>query len=255
MEYGINILGIIPLRKEPKDQSEMVSQVLFGQHFKILEIKPSWVRIQLADDNYEGWICAKQYYEITYEDYENLNLNDFPKVGDKLSYLEETISGEKHPIPIGSTLPYFHQGAIRIRQKKYKFKGGVASDNPKDIGSYALNFLNSPYLWGGKSILGIDCSGFTQLVFSLCGIQLPRDAYQQEELGESIDLVDIKPSDLVFFINDKNRVHHVGIALKNNQIIHASGQVRIDNLTNEGIIHSSSNELTHRLYSIKRITE
>ena len=97
MEYGINILGIIPLRKEPKDQSEMVSQVLFGQHFKILEIKPSWVCIQLADDDYEGWICAKQYYEITYEDYDNLNLNDFPKVGDKLSYLEETISGEKHP--------------------------------------------------------------------------------------------------------------------------------------------------------------
>ena len=93
------------------------------------------------------------------------------------------------------------------------------------------------------------------MVFSLCGIQLPRDAYQQEELGESIDLVDINTSDLVFFINDKNRVHHVGIALENNQIIHASGQVRIDNLTSEGIVHSSSNELTHRLYSIKRITE
>ena len=255
MEYGINILGIIPLRKEPKDQSEIVSQILFGQHFKILEVKPSWVHIQLAEDDYEGWICAKQYYEITYEDYDNLNLNDFPKVGDKLSYLEETISGEKHPIPLGSTLPYFHQGTIRIRQKKYKFKGTIASENPNDIGSYAQYFLNSPYLWGGKSILGIDCSGFTQLVFSLCGIQLPRDAYQQEELGESIDLVDINKSDLVFFINDKNRVHHVGIALENNQIIHASGQVRIDNLTNEGIIHSSSNELTHRLYSIKRITE
>ncbi len=255
MEYGINILGIIPLRKEPKDQSEMVSQVLFGQHFKILEIKPIWVRIQLADDNYEGWICAKQYYEITFEDYDNLNLNNFPKVGDKLGYLEDVYTGEKTPLPTGSTLPYFHQGTIRIRQKKYKFNGTIASDNPKDIGSYARYFLNSPYLWGGKSILGIDCSGFTQVVFSLCGIHLPRDAYQQEEIGEPIALVDINLSDLVFFINDKKRVHHVGIALENNQIIHASGQVRIDNLTSEGIIHSLSNELTHRLYSIKRVTE
>ena len=255
MEYGINILGIIPLRKEPKDQSEIVSQILFGQHFKINEIKPKWIRIQLADDNYEGWICAKQYHEITYEDYDNLNLNEFPKVGDKLSYLEETSSGEKHPIPLGSTLPYFHQGTIRIRQKKYKFNGTIASDNPKDLELYAKYFLNSPYLWGGKSILGIDCSGFTQLVLSLSGIHIPRDAYQQEKIGKSVDFVDIKPFDLVFFINDKNRVHHVGIALENSQIIHASGQVRIDSLTNEGIIHSLSNELTHRLHSIKRILE
>ena len=254
MEYGINILGIIPLRKEPKDQSEMVSQVLFGQHFKILEIKPRWVRIQLADDNYEGWICAKQYDEITYEDYDNLNLNDFPKIGDKLSYLENVNTRERNPVPIGSILPYYHQGTVRIRQKKYKFNGTLASDDSKDIVLNATYFINTPYLWGGKSVLGIDCSGFTQLVYSLCGIQLPRDAYQQEGIGEPIDLVSIKASDLVFFINDKNRIHHVGIALENKQIIHASGQVRIDNLTSEGIIHSSSNELTHRLYSIKRIT-
>ena len=255
MEYGINILGIIPLRKEPKDQSEMVSQILFGQHFKILEIKPSWVRIQLADDDYEGWICAKQYYEITYEDYDNLNLNDFPKVGDKLGYLEDVNTGKRSTMPTGSTLPYYHQGTVRVRQKKFKFKGVLASDNVKDIGIYAHYFLNSPYLWGGKSILGIDCSGFTQLVLSLSGIQIPRDAYQQEEIGETVQLSHIKPYDLVFFINDKNRVHHVGIALENNQIIHASGQVRIDNLTSEGIVHSSSNKLTHRLYSIKRVAE
>ena len=93
------------------------------------------------------------------------------------------------------------------------------------------------------------------MVFSLSGIQIPRDAYQQEKIGETVQLFHIKPYDLVFFINDKNRVHHVGIALENNQIIHASGQVRIDNLTSEGIVHSSSNELTHRLYSIKRVAE
>ena len=100
----------------------MVSQVLFGQHFKILENKPKWVRIQLADDNYEGWICAKQYEEITYEDYDNLKLNDFPKIGDKLSYLEKTNTGERNPIPIGSTLPHYHKNELRIRQKEIQIQ-------------------------------------------------------------------------------------------------------------------------------------
>ena len=107
MEYGINILGIIPLRKEPQDQSEIVSQILFGQHFKINEIKPKWIRIQLADDNYEGWICAKQYHEITYEDYDNLNLNEFPKVGDKLSFLEDPLPEKNIPYHLEVHYPIF----------------------------------------------------------------------------------------------------------------------------------------------------
>ena len=144
---------------------------------------------------------------------------------------------------------------LKILNHKFEGESILPQKSKNKLTETAYFFLNAPYLWGGKSILGIDCSGFTQLVFSLSGIQIPRDAYQQEKIGESVDFVDIKPFDLVFFINDKNRVHHVGIALENSQIIHASGQVRIDSLTNEGIIHSLSNELTHRLHSIKRILE
>ncbi|GIR57882.1 MAG: hypothetical protein CM15mP65_04630 [Crocinitomicaceae bacterium] len=138
------------MRKEPKDQSEMVSQILFGQHFKILETKPNWVRIQLADDDYEGWICAKQYDEITYEDYDNFNLNNFPKACDKLGYLEDINTGEITPIPTGSTLPYFHQGTVRVRQKKFKFKGALASDNIKDIGDICTLLFKLSLFMGWK---------------------------------------------------------------------------------------------------------
>ena len=182
MEYGICILGIIPLRKEANDKSEIVSQVLFGQHFKILEIKPKWIKIILAIDNYEGWICAKQYEEITYEDYDNLCINNFPLVSSIFSSIQKLNSKESIPISIGSTLPFFNNGIVKIRKNKFKFSGDIASKNSSDLINYAFKLLNAPYLWGGKSILGIDCSGFTQLVFSLCGIYLPRDAYQQAKM-------------------------------------------------------------------------
>ena len=255
MEYGISILGIIPLRKEAKDQSEIVSQVLFGQHFKILEVKPKWIRIELAADNYEGWICAKQYEEITYEDYDNLTVNDFPLAASSFSNIQNIISKEVFLVTMGAILPFYHKGSIKIRNHKFKFTGNIASSNQADLLKYAHQLLNTPYLWGGKSILGIDCSGFTQLVFSLCGINIPRDAYQQAEFGESVMESDINPTDLVFFENDKNKIHHVGIATENNQIIHSSGKVRIDRLNEKGIIHSETKELTHRLHSIKRLIE
>ena len=253
MEYGICVLGIVPLRKEPKDQSEMISQILFGQHFKILEVKTKWICIHLASDNYKGWICSKQYQEITYEDFENISLNRFPLVLSKYSLLECLDSKELVPISIGAILPFYNNGIIKIRKRKYRFKGEISSLSKDDIIKYALKFLNTPYLWGGKGVLGIDCSGFTQLVYSLCGITIPRDAFQQAEIGKKVNFKSIFPGDLIVFINENDRIHHVGIAISNDQIIHASGKVRIDLLSNDGIIHAQSNELTHRLHSIKRI--
>ena len=252
MEYGICILGTIPLRNEANDQSEIVSQVLFGQHFKILEIKPKWIKIKLAIDNYEGWICAKQYEEITYEDYDNLCINDFPLVSSIFTRIQKLNSKESIPISMGATLPFFNNGIVKIRKHKFKFSGDIASKNASDLINYAFKLINAPYLWGGKSILGIDCSGFTQLVFSLCGIYLPRDAHQQVKMGKIVNINNIYPADLVFFENN-NKINHVGIALENHQIIHASGKVRVDNLSKKGILLASNKQLTHRLHSVKRI--
>ena len=254
MEYGISILALVPLRKEPKDQSEMISQILFGQHFKILKIEDNWVFIKLSSDNYEGWICSKQYFEITYEDYDNIELNDFAIVSDSFSNIINKDTNESIPITIGSTLPFYSKGNFRIRGNKYTYKGSTASKNKIDLIKYAYQFLNTPYLWGGKSILGIDCSGFSQQVYSLSGYNIPRDAFQQAAIGETISYKNRSSTDLVFFSKNK-RIHHVGILINKNQIIHASGQVRIDELTEKGIINSKTKELTHRFHSIKRIVE
>ena len=253
MKYGINILGLVPLRIAPEDQSEMISQVLFGQHFKVLEFKKNWVKIILYSDHYEGWICSKQYMEIEKQYYDQLSLS-IPEFSiGKTSYLLDLVDSSEIAIPMGSTLPFFNNGIVKIRKLKFKFSGDIASKNTSDLIKYAFKLINAPYLWGGKSILGIDCSGFTQLVFSLCGIKIPRDAYQQVESGKKLNFSETRPGDLIFFINDSDRIHHVGIALKDDKIIHASGKVRIDGLNKDGILNNGI--ISHKYHSTVRISE
>ncbi|MDG1690439.1 MAG: C40 family peptidase [Flavobacteriales bacterium] len=253
MKYGINILGLVPLRIAPEDQSEMISQVLFGQHFKVLEFKKNWVKIILYSDHYEGWICSKQYMEIEKQYYDQLSLSNPEFSIGKTSYLLDLVDSSEIAIPMGSTLPFFFNGLINIKGKKYKYLGETSSKNIKDVIKYSIQFLNSPYLWGGKSFLGIDCSGFTQLVFSLCGIKIPRDAYQQVKSGKKLNFSETRPGDLIFFINDSDRIHHVGIALKDDKIIHASGKVRIDGLNKDGILNNGI--ISHKYHSTVRISE
>lgn len=254
MEYGICDLGIVSVRVEGDDRSEIVTQLLFGEHFKIIEEAENWILVQLGKDQYTGWICKKQYKEITYEDYDNLTINDFPVCGKKIAYLKDLDNQTMIPISYGAVLPYFHNGNCKIRKKNYEYNGDISSGNFNDHPKYARSLLNTPYLWGGKGPYGIDCSGFTQLIYNLCGIHIPRDAYQQAELGDKIDaLNNIQSGDLAFFQNKDGKINHVGIILENDQIIHASGKVRIDQLTEDGIYANDYKKITHMMYSIKRI--
>ena len=254
MEYGICNLGIVSVRIDGNDRSEIVTQLLFGEHFKILEETENWIRIQTAKDHYNGWICKKQYKEITYEDYDNLNINEFPVCGEIMAYLKDLNNHSMIPISYGAVLPYFHNKNCRIRKSNFEFLGNTASENFNDHEKYARTLLNTPYLWGGKGPLGIDCSGFTQLIYQLCGKQLPRDAYQQAELGDEIDtLTNTQTGDLAFFQNKEGKINHVGLILDNNKIIHASGKVRIDQLKEEGIYANDFKKITHKMHSIKRI--
>ena len=253
MKYGISNLSIIPMRHEASDQSEMVNQILFGEHFKILESRKKWSKIRLAHDSYEGWICNKQWIEIEEDNYKKLD----QEVSTITTDILDIISKDLHqPIVIGSILPSFKSGHAIFNTEMYQFDGLTTPGfTQKDkLIENALIYLNAPYLWGGRSPLGIDCSGLTQMVYRLQGVDLPRDAYQQAEIGTTLSFVEeSEPGDLAFFDNNQGKVIHVGIIMENNYIIHASGKVRIDRIDQQGIFNKDLGKHTHKLRLIKSI--
>lgn len=253
MQYGISNLSIIPMRGEASDKSEMVNQILFGEHFKVLNSQKKWSKIRLAHDGYEGWICNKQWVEISLEDYTQLE----KEISSITTDILDIIKKESHqPIVIGSVLPFFKSEHALIKDEMYQFEGLTTPGfvNKEKLIEVALMYLNAPYLWGGRSPLGIDCSGLTQMVYRLQGVKLPRDAYQQAEIGRTLSFIEeSEPGDLAFFDDKEGKITHVGIILKNNHIIHASGKVRIDRIDQQGIFNSEIGSHTHKLRLIKSI--
>ncbi|MGY5351868.1 C40 family peptidase [Wenyingzhuangia sp. IMCC45533] len=255
MDYGICNLSIIPLRLEPSDTSEMVSQVLLGEHFKVLEIRNKWSKIRLAFDNYEGWLDNKQFLLIPEKDYHTLNQSKLFVSNDLINFSENQNNMLSHVL-IGSHLPFYTQGKFTIGEEKLYIEGEVLSEKQgkEKLITTALQFLNSPYLWGGKSPIGIDCSGLTQLVYKINGYTLQRDAKDQAKQGEVLSFIEeSEPGDLAFFDNEEGSIIHVGIMMADNYIIHAHGKVRIDRLDHLGIYNVDSKRHTHKLRVIKKI--
>ena len=253
MNYGISNLSIVPMRNEAADQSEMVNQVIFGEHFKVLEIRKKWSKIRLAHDSYEGWICNKQWIEIEEDIYKQLDKEVATITTDILDIITKT---HHQPIVIGSILPSYKSGHALINNEMYQFDGLTTPGFIKKdkLVENALMYLNAPYLWGGRSPLGIDCSGFTQMVYRLQGVDLPRDAYQQAKVGTTLSFVEeSEAGDLAFFDNAEGKITHVGIILEDNHIIHASGKVRIDRIDQQGIFNTEIGNHTHKLRLIKSI--
>lgn len=253
MKYGISELAIVPLRSEASDKAEMVNQVLFGEHFKVTERRAKWSKIRLAHDKYEGWICNKQWTEIGKEDYEDLERQS-PTLSTELL---DIITGESHQtIAVGSTLPNYDNGSFKIKENSYSHSGEITKgyEDKNMLVNNAMLYLNTPYLWGGRTPFGIDCSGFTQMIYRLQGKEIPRDAYQQADIGTTLSFIEeSEPGDLAFFDNHEGKIIHVGIILKNNSIIHASGKVRIDRLDQQGIFNAEERKHTHKLRLIKSI--
>ena len=251
MKFGISTISIVPVRSEPNDRSEMTTQLLFGEHYKVLETQKKWSKIQIAHDKYVGWVSNNQIQEINQDEFERLE-KEIPTIS---TAILDIIERNFHqPIVIGSVLPFFKSDHTLINNEMFKFTGNKTQgySQKKYLINNALIFLNAPYLWGGRTPFGIDCSGFTQIVYRLQGIKIPRDAYQQINLGTTVHDM-IEEGDLAFFENKSGKIVHVGIVMKNNQIIHASGKVRIDKLDKNGIFNSEENKYTHKLHSIKKI--
>ncbi|MFM7078373.1 MAG: NlpC/P60 family protein [Bacteroidota bacterium] len=253
--HGICNLTVVPLRKDPSHQSEMVSQVLFGEHFEVLEKSGDWFRVVLAFDLYQGWIQSSQFIGIDFEEFTNLNNEPCCVSFDivQLMFFDDTVFN----IVLGSSLPHFKEMTCRLGSTAYRFEGSVKCPEKllrtQGIIENAYMYLNSPYLWGGRTHFGIDCSGLTQMVFKLCGMRLRRDAWQQAEQGSLVHLVDeARPGDLAFFDNEEGRITHVGIILSGGKIIHSSGKVRIDNLDHHGIFNNETKKYSHKLRLIKR---
>ena len=248
MQYGICNLSIIPLRSEPADRSGMVNQILYGEFFEILEEKQGWAKIRSAFDSYEGWVDSKQYLLIPAEVFRRLKEEDPVYTAD----LVEFITDEKEsliPISLGSTLNY-------IPDLDHHYDGShISGRKPKNaLIESAYLYLNAPYLWGGKTPFGIDCSGFTQMVYRLNGYQLHRDSAQQATQGESLSFIEeSEPGDLAFFDNKDGVINHVGIMMSDNYIIHAHGKVRIDRIDHSGIYNPDLRKHTHQLRVIKKI--
>jgi hypothetical protein len=232
----------------------MVTQILFGETFEVLESSGSWSKIVVDYDKYTGWVDTKQITKL--DDEETRKLMDNP-VSVSQDLVQLVIDGkEMIPVVLGSTLPFYYGKKFFIGEREFTFDGSVKTiiaPDAKGIPENAFMYLNAPYLWGGRSPLGLDCSGFTQMVFKLSGIKLLRDASEQAGQGKKISFEEAKAGDLAFFKNDDQKIVHVGIVLDNHKIIHSSGKVRIDKLDEEGIFNEETGKHSHRLSVIRRI--
>ncbi len=248
MQYAICNLGIVPLRLEPTNTSEMVSQMLYGEYFKILEERGKWSRIRTAFDSCEAWVDNNQYQKISEEDYNRFETEEAVLSAD----LIEFISGENQnlmPVPLGSVLNF--TSVLNHSHTGNKITGKQEKSNLIET---AFLYLNAPFLWGGKTPFGIDSSGFTQMVYKLNGHKLFRNAADQAKQGESLSFIEeSEPGDLAFFDDKDGVITHVGIMMHDNYIIHADGKVRLDRIDHSGIYNADLRRHTHKLRVIKKI--
>ncbi|HTX88174.1 MAG TPA: C40 family peptidase [Bacteroidales bacterium] len=268
MEFGICLHSVIPVRQEPSHKAEMITQVLFGELFRLLFYEKDWARVRLAYDNYEGWVHRKQVSLLQEREY--LRLLDLePAVTmDLVQLLSNETRHTVIPVILGSSLPGFDGRKFLIEDTVFTFDGQVADISlfEKSLSRHdrqrakqvlmddAMLYLNAPYLWGGRSPFGLDCSGFTQMVYKLKKIRLLRDSSQQSAHGEQVSFItEAEPGDLAFFDDEEGNITHVGLMVDKYRIIHVSGRVRIDAIDHQGIFNEEEKRYTHKLRIIKRI--
>ncbi|WP_070138279.1 C40 family peptidase [Crocinitomix algicola] len=249
--FGVCNLSIIPIRKTPSDEAEIVTQMHFGDNVRILEKQLPWLKVSFPADDYEGWLDFKQLTYLNEEQNNKYLDQEFIYVKDPL--LRLTGPRGVQNIMLGAKIPLTENESFILGEEVYTLS--VKPNNFKqNLIETAMGYLNTPYLWGGKSIFGIDCSGLVQTVFKVHNIFLSRDASTQVKEGLHVPFNDRKAGDVPFFINKNGKVHHVGILTSKDEILHASGAVRLDNFNEKGIYRKDFDKITHQLLEIRRFT-
>jgi len=251
---GICIFNTLPCRDVPSHKSQMSNQLLFGETYQVCDQQGEWLLIESDHDRYTCWISLHQHQPYDKAQQPHMRILDSPVV-----FIEHQYLSYKQLIPVfaGSLLADTFDKFWKIGDHTFFYPAiekKTRSFSPENIRQLASLFLHSPYLWGGRSPAGIDCSGLVQVVMGMMNIPLPRDAYQQADEGQLVDFIhEVKPGDLAFFDNPDGQIVHTGIIINNEQLVHASGSVRIDRIDHEGIFHSEQKKYTHRLRVIKRV--
>jgi len=258
MAFGFRHLSQVPVRTEPSHQSEMCTEMIFGDLFTVLESFEDFLHVRMSYDNYEGWINRSSFYGISQGEFKRLN--DLPcHISTEIVQLIENRSIQAwFPVLIGSSMHGLQNKTFSAGEYEYFFEGLTdaipQAGQRQKIVEMAMMYLHAPYCWGGRSPFGIDCSGLTQMTYKLAGIQLLRDSTQQATQGETISFItDAKPGDLLFFDDEEGAIMHVGILLPEGKLIHASGMVRIDKVDHQGIYNTEMGKYSHKLRLIKKI--
>jgi len=254
-KFAICRVAVAPLRSAASDKAEITTQLLFGDAVEVLEQTEPWWRIRNAYDAYEGWMDFKQLIVISSDEYERAQHYSL-LVPAGVSNIAVGADGSQFYLPASAALPDYANGACALGKEKFRVLFDpyqVTETSGAQVEQLAMFFLNAPYLWGGRTLFGIDCSGFSQAVYKLAGIPIRRDAAQQAEQGETVNfLPEVQTGDLAFFDNAEGRIIHVGIMIGTDHIIHASGRVRIDPIDDQGIYNPELGRYSHQLRIIKR---
>lgn len=255
-DFGVCRLSVVPVRSSSGNTLQ-VYQLLFGEAYEVLEKSKDklWLRIRNSYDSVEGWISARHHVSIPQEYFEQLTQSDFKITTDIVS----TILYKKNPLSIlmGSVVPISSAELFKM-DEQFAFNGEAKPLSIKRdaefVKAVATKYMHAPEMEGGKSPFGISCNGFVQMVFKIAGYRLPWELNDQAKTGKKVvDIFSAVPGDLAFFKNESGSLHHVGIVLEDHKIIHASGQVKIDLLTEEGILNADTKIYTHTLASLQRI--